>query len=183
MPQFVAYNNKVEVNGQTIQSFIKGVTPQFRQKVIQILANNGISNLEKLKWYNQQEWLNAFKQIYDTIGSHTLFSIGKAIPDSATFPENIVSLRDALQSIDIAYHNNHKGGEIGYYRLTKFNELERKAMMVCKNPYPCPFDRGIITSIVRKFKPVDSLNHEVELDKSSPDKLDDEESRTYLISW
>lgn len=183
MPQFVAYNKEVEVNGQTIQSFIKGVTPQFRQKVLQILANNGISNPEKLIWYNQQEWLNAFKQIYDTIGSHTLFSIGKAIPDSATFPENIITLKDALESIDIAYHDNHRDGEIGYYRLTEFNEIERKAVMVCQNPYPCPFDRGIITSIVRKFKPVDSLNHEVELDSNKENRLDGAESSTYLINW
>ena len=183
MPQFVAYNNKVEVNGQTILSFVKGVTPQFRQKVFQILANNGISNPKDGIWYNQQNWLSAFRQIYDTIGTHTLFSIGKAIPDSANFPENIVTLKDALESIDIAYHNNHHGGEIGYYRLTEFIENERKAAMVCKNPYPCSFDRGIITSIVRKFKPADSFDHEVKLDQNKESRLDGAESSTYIIKW
>ncbi|MEN8120138.1 MAG: hypothetical protein ABFS35_07315 [Bacteroidota bacterium] len=183
MPQFVAYNSEVEVNGQTIQSFIKGVTLQFRRKALQILANNEILNPVKGNWHNQQNWLDAFKQIYDTIGIHTLFSIGKAIPESAIFPENIIKLKDALDSINIAYHDNHRGGEIGYYRLTEFNEDERKAIMVCKNPYPCPFDRGIITSIVRKFKPIDSLNHEVELDTSVQNRLDGAESSTYLINW
>jgi len=114
---------------------------------------------------------------------HTLFSIGKAIPDSANFPENIVSLKDALESIDIAYHNNHRGGEIGYYRLTELNKDERKAVMICKNPYPCPFDRGIITSIVRKYKPADSFDHEIKLDQNKESRLDGAESSTYLISW
>jgi len=179
MPQFVAYDKKVEVNGQTIQSFVKGVTHQFRQKVLQILANNSISDPKEGKWYNQQSWLNAFKQINDTIGMHTLFSIGKAIPDSANFPENIVSLKDALESIDIAYHNNHRGGEIGYYRLTELNKDERKAVMICKNPYPCPFDRGIITSIVRKYKPADSFDHEIKLDQNKESRLYGADSSTY----
>jgi len=182
MPQFVSYNSNIEVNGYTIQSFIKGVTPLFRQKIISILADNDINNLEKDNWYNQQNWLDAFKQIYETIGEHTLFSIGKSIPDSAIFPDYIKNLKDALASIDIAYHENHRGGEIGYYRLIKYNSKKREAIMECKNPYPDAFNQGIITSIVRKFKPTNSLGHEVKQGDKASENIDPELS-TYLIRW
>ena len=55
--------------------------------------------------------------------------------------------------------------------------------MECKNPYPCHFDRGIITSIVRKFAPIDSLDQEIILDTSKKNRLSGSDSSWYIISW
>jgi len=50
-----------------------------------------------------------------------LFAIGKAIPESAIFPPEIQGLEMGLSAIDIAYHMNHRGGEIGHYNLILYD--------------------------------------------------------------
>ena len=182
MPKFISYNSNVEVNGYTIQSFIKGVTPQFKDEIISILGNNNIKNIESSNWYSQQNWLDSFKQIYDTIGEHTLFSIGKSITESAIFPDEIKDLKSGLESINIAYHQNHRGGDIGYYRLIKYDSSNKEAILESRNPYPASFNQGIITSIVRKFKPFDSLSPNILLMDKTPRNTDNE-TNTFLINW
>ncbi len=135
-------------------------------------------------WYTQQCWLDAFREIAENIGSNTLFGIGKAIPDNAILPFQPLppyALREALESIDQAYQRNHRGGEIGYYRLVTFTG--GRATMECCNPYPSDFDRGIITAMARNFMPLHSRQLEVKLDDSQPTRLNGADSCTYLITW
>ena len=126
MAQFIPFEQQVQVNGQTILSVTNGVNKFFKAKMDEILIKYGIINPKADEWYSQESWLNAFKDISDTIGKHTLFSIGKAIPENADFPKEINNLETALNSINIAYHNNHKGGEIGYYKLISFSQAKKK---------------------------------------------------------
>ena len=148
MAQFQAFVSGVEVNGKTVLSFIKGME-HFEKIALQILKENGIENIKPEKWYCQQSWLNAFKKISEKIGSYALYCIGTKIPENAQFPPDINSLEKALEAIDIAYHMNHRGGEIGNYNFYK--SLEGSLHLTCNNPYPCEFDRGIIEGIARKF--------------------------------
>ena len=55
--------------------------------------------------------------------------------------------------------------------------------MICKNPYPCDFDKGIIKAVAKKFKPKDSVNIIVEHDESAPCRKKGADSCTYLVSW
>ncbi|MCS7073054.1 MAG: hypothetical protein NZ108_01160 [Bacteroidia bacterium] len=182
MAQFIPFAPNVEVNGQTVLSIVKAISAgqELRMK---ILEKHGIINPKPDEWYSQEAWLKAFEEIASNIGPNTLFSIGKAIPENAIFPPDIDNLEKALNSINIAYHMNHRGGEIGYYKVVSFDWNERKAVMECKNPYPRHFDRGIITTMVRRFKPEDSLFSEVVLDTSKPNRLLGAESCFYLITW
>ncbi len=184
MAQFIPFDENVEVNGQTILSVVNGVSPTFRNKIKKVLTKNGIIAPTPSNWYLQKNWLLAFKEIYDTIGSNTLFSIGKSILDNADFPDEIDNLEKALLSIDVAYKMNHRGGKIGYYNLVYFDETDRTAQIECKNPYPCFFDKGIIIAIVRRFKPEDSIIHKVNLAKDKPSRLEKgEDTSWYNISW
>jgi len=183
MAQFIPFDENVEVNGQTVLAIVNGVHVLFKPKMHEILVANNIIDPEPDAWYSQKAWLKAFKIIYQTIGENTLFSIGKSIPLNAIFPKEINNLRKALESINIAYQNNHRGGEIGYYKLLEFNEADCSAIMECKNPYPCHFDRGIITTMVRKFAPESSTHSEVKLDTSKANRNDGAESSWYLINW
>jgi len=183
MAQFIAFDKNVEVNGQTVLSVVNGVHQLFKSKMFDILAKNNIYDPEADKWYKQTDWLQAFKEIAETIGDNTLFSIGKQIPENAIFPKEIDSLKKALESIDIAYHMNHRGGEIGYYKLIDFHEANQTAMFECKNPYPCHFDRGILTTMVRKFSPASSYKTEVILDSNKKSRIDGNDSSFYIINW
>ncbi len=183
MSRFLSYISKVEANGQSIPLFVIGVIPQFRQNIFQILARNVTVKLVELVWFKTLNWLDSFKQIISAIGSNALFFIGKAIPDSTMLPDNIMSLKDELESINIAYHDNQWGGDNGYSRPTHFSENKRKVFMQCESPYSFPYNIGIITDIVRKFKPAGSLHHEAKLDSCKENKLYCAESNSNLINW
>lgn len=193
MAQFIAFDQNVEVNRQTVLSIVNALD-RGKETRIEILKKNGI-NPESGEWFSQQAWLNAFKEIANSLGDMNLFMIGKAIIENAEFPP-MKNLEEALQSIDIAYHMNHRldgkimfapqSGKmiegIGHYHLKSFDEKSKSAVMVCDNPYPSKFDEGIITQIVRKFKPVGSREN-VALDLTKDSRVNGGESCTYIIHW
>jgi len=194
MAQFIAFNSEVEVNGQTALSFVNSMR-KGKEKRLAILEKHGISPVEG-EWYNQQKWLDAFKEIASSVGDMNLFLIGTAIIKSAQFPP-ISNLEEGLRLLDVAYHMNHRldnqvmfnpeNGNImdgiGHYQLTGFDAKNRSATMLCNNPYPSKFDEGLITQMVRNFKPDDSTFQEVKLDISKESRTKGADSCSYLISW
>jgi len=190
--QFRAFEPGIEVNGVTVKSIVAGFG---------ILTSLGKARLKESglpddivddKWYSQEKWLQAFKSIALQYGDETLFRIGLKIPESAIFPEWVKTIDDAIKSIDFAYHMNHrkKGqamfnpadgtmmegiGHYGYKRITGQNLI----VSVCENPYPCSFDKGIITSMAKKFRPNATVNH----DDSKPCRKNGADTCAYLISW
>lgn len=180
MAQFKAFASGVSVNGETVLSVVAGMGG-FKAQALKILASHGIDDPQPGKWYPQQAWLDSFKEISESIGGKVLFEIGKKIPENAQWPPEVDSIEKALPSIDVAYHMNHKGGDIGNYSF-KQND-EKNGVMVCKNPYPCEFDRGIVTSVARKFKPAASPFVTVKHDDTAPCRAKGGDSCTYQISW
>lgn len=179
MKTFVASSSKVEVNGETIYSIVDGMGA-FKTSAIKLLSENGIIEVKPGQWYNQQSWLNAFKTISEKVGNATLFNIGIAIPENAKFPPEIKEAHQALGAIDIAYRMNHRGGEIGSYKYSKTGE--KSAVVVCNNPYPDEFDRGLITAMCRKFLPQGTLVT-VAIDAAKPSRSKGGDSTTYNVSW
>ncbi len=179
MAQFKAFSPKVEVNGQTVLSVVDGMGA-YKATALDILKQNGIDNPQPNHFYSQQAWLDSFKKIAEHFGPSTLLIIGKKIPENATFPPQIDSIEKALAAIDIAYHMNHRGGEIGHYQFTVTGNQTGK--MVCNNPYPCDFDRGIITAMAVRFAPKDT-NPKVTHDDSQPCRKKGANTCTYLITW
>jgi hypothetical protein len=175
-----AYSPLVEVNGETVLSVVDGMGA-YKTKALQILKDNGIDNPRPGQWYSQQNWLNAFKTIAQSIGTSTLLQIGKSIPENAKFPPEIDNIHKALAAIDVAYHMNHRNGEIGNYKYEKINDKSVK--IICKNPYPTDFDKGIIESMAKKFKPQGTLFVKVTVDATQPQRNQGGESDTYIITW
>ena len=198
MAQFIPFEPNIEVNGQTVLSVVNGINEVFKPKMDEILIKHGIISPKEGDWFSQAKWLDAFKEIAETIGKHTLFSIGKSIPENADFPPEINNLEKALSAIDIAYHMNHRiknaeilfnpeTGEmnegIGHYKLVNFNAKNREAVMECNNPYPCHFDKGIITTMVRRFAPNDSLDQTIMLNSEKSSRLTGGDTSWYNITW
>lgn len=179
MKPFQASSPSVEVNGETVLAILTGMGTS-SGRASKILAAHGISEPKGGQWYKQQAWLDAFKEISETLGPNTLFRIGTKIPEQAKFPPEIKSIEQALGAINVAYQMNHRGGPIGSYDFHL--EGKGKAIMVCKNPYPSDFDRGLIQSMADRFKPQNSIVS-VELDPSKPSRKAGAESCTFLISW
>jgi hypothetical protein len=179
MAQFKAYSPNVTVNGETVLSIVDGMGT-FRDTALEILARRGIKNPQPGQWYNQQAWLNAFQEIHQKIGVNTLYRIGLSIPENAKLPPGINDVEKALGAIDVAYHMNHRGGEIGHYGFSR--SAQSQGTMTCRNPYPCDFDRGIIEAMAKRFKPAGSLV-KVLHDTGGPCRKNGGDACRYLVSW
>jgi hypothetical protein len=177
--QFQAIAPGVEVSGAAVLSVIRGM-PAFEARARRILLAHGMVDPREDRWYPQQAWLDAFRTIAADIGGATLTQIGKKIPESAIWPPVINTVAAALASIDVAYHLNHRGGEIGHYHFEPRGP--RAAVMVCDNPYPCAFDQGIIEATARRFSP-EGVFLWVTHDPSKACRQKGGESCTYDISW
>ena len=193
MAQYKAFTNGVEVNGQTVLSVVAGMTSS--EFALKMLGNCGIKDPQPYSWYSQQNWLDAFKQIAEKIGPIMLNKIGRLIPEKADWPPFVNSIETALASIDVAYHMNHRlnrkvmfdpktGSKIegiGHYNFEKVNEREIK--MVCNNPYPCDFDKGIVYATVNKFKPEDVKLISINEEKSNKCRENGGDTCIYTIVW
>ncbi|MBN2306872.1 hypothetical protein JXD20_02705 [Candidatus Peregrinibacteria bacterium] len=179
MAQFEPFAPNVEVNGETVLATVNSFPEYMKDMAIKLLKDSGISNPKPGNWYSQKAWLDSFREIYEQYGSNTLYEIGKRIPANAKFPPKIHNIEEALAAIDVAYHNNHRNGKIGFYRLVKHDKANKRLIMHCKNPYPCDFDRGIITAMARKFE----FSVEVELDTTKPSRKEGAEDSWYIVSY
>ena len=180
MAQFKAFAMGVEVNGETVLSVIDAMGI-FKSQAMKILEQNGVIDPAPGMWYQQQAWLDAFKFISEEIGPNTLYNIGRKIPENAQFPPDIDNIEKALSAIDVAYHMNHRGGEIGHYTFESTGEKSGK--VICNNPYPCEFDKGIVESMARKFQPADSIMIMVTHDQSGGCRSNGGETCTYNVTW
>ena len=188
--QFVPFAPDVEVNGQTVWSvvaafaFDRRIPSRFLvEQGIGTLGEDGLVQLEADGWYSQAAWLRAFQKISEHIGANVLFAIGKRIPENAQFPEWAKDIETGVQSIDVAYHLNHRRhGKpmtegIGHYGFERGGS--RRLLSRCENPYPCDFDLGILTAIARRFERTAYVAH---VDEQRCRKHG-AEACTYEVTW
>jgi hypothetical protein len=193
LAQFVALTDGVEVTGQTILSFLLGLG-NHKDMALKVLESHSIVNLEPRKWYSQQAWLDSFKELAKIFHPNTLTYLGRKIPENSNFPQEFNDISLALQSIDWAYHLNHridgvvlfnyasgvmKEG-IGHYLFEQTDP--HKVILKCNTPYPCDFDRGIIDAIAFRFRPPGTTPRVIH-DDASRCRKNGEDSCTYVIEW
>ena len=183
MAQYEAFDPTVEVHGQTIVNVVEKALTQFsaayRDKARDALAREGITDPQPDEWYPQQAWLNAFKTVAADLEPHVLDRLGEQIPAVAAWPEEIQTVEEGLQSIDDAYQRNHRGSDIGYYRFEPTDQ--REGEVICNNPYPCEFDRGVIRAVAQRYAPVDSF---VFLEERGQEcRREGDDKCIYTVSW
>ncbi|MEM9950526.1 MAG: hypothetical protein AAF846_02905 [Chloroflexota bacterium] len=176
MAEYQAFDPEVEVYGQTVMSFLSGL----KDEVIPVLKEFDLYPLEADQWYPQTQVLGAYEALNER-DFMNLVAVGMKIPDQAEWPPEVVTVHDALGSLDVVYNMNHRGGEIGEYRYEKTGE--RSGIMFCHNPYPSDFDYGLVYRIVQKFRGADSTDMLVKRDESKPSRRNGGESCTFLVLW
>ncbi len=179
MEQLKAFSPRVEVLGEVVLSLVN-VMGAFKGISLDILRQNGIVDPEPDEWYPQQAWLNSFKMIAEKVGPNTLYQVGRQVPQQYRFPPGIDSIESVLSDLDEAYRKSHRGGEVGHYRFQMLGM--NVGQMTCDNPYPCDFDRGIISALAQRFEPPGSLV-DVRHEDDAPCKKQGADSCVYTISW
>ncbi len=172
----------VEVSGEVVLVFLNYIDVN-RPMRAGILAKHGIVSPQKGKWYPVRNFLDAMRELKAKTGANNLFLLGRKIVELAPFPV-IRNLYEALDLLDVAYHINHRGGPIGHYLLRHYSPTSREATIQCTSPYDDSFDLGILTALVRKYKPYDSLkDEEVFIDTTKEIRDKGGLSTTYIIRW
>ncbi len=179
MAEFKAFSPRVEVLGEVVLSLVN-VMGAFKTISIEILKENGIVDPQPDKWYSQQAWLDSFKVIAEKVGLNTLYQVGRQVPQQYNYPLTIDSIESALADLDDAYRMSHRGGEVGHYRFQILGL--NVGQMTCDNPYPCDFDRGLISALAERFEPPGSLV-DVRHEEDAPCKKLGALSCIYTISW
>lgn len=189
----------IEVNGESLGATIDAFK-QYPTVVAKYMAKYGLVKvvngktepIDRSAWYPLDKWLAAYQAIARDVGLNSLYTIGKKIPENAAFPPHLTDIKSALTSLDIAYHLNHrKNGVlmfdpktgvmlegIGHVRV-EFKDEDKRAIVVCEQPYPCEFDRGLITALANRFEPMAKTVH----DNSAPCRKKGDSSCTYIVSW
>jgi len=185
MAEFISFDPTVQVVGEVIAAFVGGFPSEVQREGFAILKRHAIENPRPGDYYPLQSLLDAMKEVSEKMGSQMLNRIGDQIATNAMLPPGLSSLESCLAAIDVAYHMNHKGGDIGRYVYADEGTEHglRKAKMVCPNPYPCAFDRGVIEGFARRFRPAGCLDCIVRHDDSQPCRREGADSCTYVIVW
>lgn len=183
MVSYEAFDREVEINGRTVLGVVEEAMGRFsetyRDQAMSALAEEGIVNPDSDEWYPQQAWLSAFKTIADDLEPHVLDRLGEQIPSTVEWPTDIATVSHGLRSINEAYQRNHRGGEIGFYRFERTDD--QSGEVTCHNPYPCPFDRGMIRGVAKRYATVDSF---VFIEETGGNcRRDGADMCTYTVHW
>jgi len=126
MATYEAFDRGVEVNGQTVLTIVEEAmgrfSDEYRDRALDALAAEGITDPDPQEWYPQQTWLNAFETIAEELQPHVLDRLGEQLPAVAAWPNDFDSVAAGLRSIDEVYQRNHRGGDIGYYEFERTEE-------------------------------------------------------------
>jgi hypothetical protein len=197
--QFKPFEAGIEVSGESLGAIVEGFK-KYPTVAIKYLVKYGVlksqggrtPTVDRSAWYPLEDWLSAYEGIAKEVGPNSLYGIGRGIPENAVFPPHIKDIHSGLASIDVAYHMNHRrkgvvmfnpeNGEmiegIGHYGY-KAIANENRVVCVCENPYPCDFDRGIISAMASRFEPAAKTVH----DNDAECRKKGGESCTYNVWW
>ncbi|MEQ8472750.1 MAG: hypothetical protein RIC35_16280 [Marinoscillum sp.] len=191
--EYKSFEPNIEAGGNELPIIAMGAVSQTQRNAI--IEKHGLDS-KSGAWNDLQSLLNAMKEVSESIGEMNLFLIGKAVIDGTQFPP-MDGLESALRAIDVAYHMNHrKNGKpmfdptngqmtegIGHYKLVRFDETSKEAVMVCETPYPSKFEEGLLVQVARRFKPQGSVVTKVKLDGSKKNRADGGDHCTFIINW
>jgi hypothetical protein len=107
-----------------------------------------VGDLKADKFVPVQRWLDALKQIQETVGVGVVRHVGTRIIENADFPPHFRTVETILESLDAIYHQNHRG-EVGHYHCDRKNG---SLVIRCETPYPRHFEWGLVEGICRNEK-------------------------------
>jgi hypothetical protein len=177
MDAFEPFEEGVEVKGKAVLSIVAGVPAAFESRAHELLAAEGIDDPDPEEWYSQAAYLSAYRRIVEEIGEKTLQQVAQSTPRNAEWPPSVDGPLAALESIDDAYRQNHRGGEIGSYEVVETGD--GWAEVTCRTPYPCSYDRTLVAATVELFG--DDYADATEVGDSC--RADGGERCTYRVEW
>lgn len=123
-----------------------------------ILNKLGLKKIEPTVWYSQNTFLKFFMQLLKEKGEDYLYETGKKLISETQLPPNVVDFQSAVSSLDLGYTIAHRNQSGAMFGQKNFNEFQLE--VVAANPYPCPFDWGLLQELLNKYSPGAVLSHD-----------------------
>ncbi|RJS17679.1 hypothetical protein DRW03_27205 [Corallococcus sp. H22C18031201] len=177
---------------EAVRSFSVLVATLLEVMKVQTRDATGALAIDPNAWYPIEDYLLAYRKIDNLLGGRGLEKVGTMVPKNAVLPPDINSIQKALQSLDIAFHMNHRRdgkdmfdpatgimlegiGHYGCQPVAGKNEIH----VVCENPYPCRFDLGLVRGMSQRFEPNASVEHHA----SNGCRNKGGTACTYVVTW
>ena len=142
-------------------------------------------------WFPLDENLRILDGIGRTFGDAAVFEIGSSVPEHAKFPPAVRDLRQALETLDAAFHSNHRrdgavmydpaAGSvlegIGHYRCASAGS--GRLIIDSTSCYPCSFDLGLVSGLAARFDGAAKVQHPPE----GPCRRRGADRCGYLVFW
>lgn len=195
--EFKAFEPGIELRGQALEFMVLGfrIMPSLG---LRILAKHGLAKrgpdgklaFDPEGWFPQQAGLDAFKAIYDEVGSFTIFEIGRQLGLRVYCPPEVKDVEGVMKWMDLSYHLFHrKDGKVMYDIATgrmaegighysNERRSDNTIVVFAKTPYPCDFDFGLVTGDVERFAPQGRAVH----DDRAPCRKKGADSCTYVVT-
>lgn len=145
-------NATVETKGGVVRRVVDGLSDlddELETRGRAICRRHGVKDPDPESWYPLDDVLELLRELTDELGREPLVHFGTKIPEQVVWPDGIETVSEGFESIDEAYRMNHRGGSFGFYEFTQTEE--RAGVVGCENPYPCPFDEGVIKGTLWAF--------------------------------
>jgi len=144
-------SSTAEVNGNSMLVTLNGCGA-FKRQAMALLQERGVTSaVENGEWYPLSTLLGILEELARKVGSNVLVEVGKKVPELSTFPPQIETFAQVLESLNVAYHMNHRNGDIGDYQVTKTDASTYR--VDCSTvPYPAKFNFGLIRGLSNKFE-------------------------------
>jgi hypothetical protein len=104
-----------------------------------------LEDLSPEKFILVQRWLDALREIQDSVGPNILHRVGMAIIENASFPPVFDNIDAVFSQMDAIYYVNHQG-DVGHYRTRKKKDVWE---VRCETPYPRQFEHGVVEGACR----------------------------------
>jgi hypothetical protein len=107
-----------------------------------------VTDLTPDKFVPVQRWLDALKEIQETVGNGVVRHVGTRIIENADFPPHLANVETILAQLDDIYRLNHRG-DVGRYVCERVDD---QFVIRCETPYPRHFEWGLVEGICRNTK-------------------------------
>ena len=142
--QFVSPGPDARVRAANVRATLAAfkLLPQVGRKIAQKYGLGGA--LRAAEFLPVQQWLDALKEIQETVGPAKVKQVGRHIVENADFPPKFTDATSVLLALDEIYHLNHQG-EVGHYRVKRLPDATIEIR--CETPYPPMFEWGLVDGI------------------------------------
>lgn len=175
-----------EVAAKYVQAFVESagqVSPVFERKARDILADNGLNDLDGEDWLPLDSFTDGLAEIEAEVGDKTLTMGGVEMATSNDMPDSVSTISDALVNLNTSHQNAHRNGSASDWGSYGCQQLqERRFRMSCSDTYPYPhvMTKGVFKGVVEEFA---DGNVSMTIRQVEDSDLGFDEGCAYDITW